>query len=509
METEEATKPASADNEKVTSSTDTKDAIEKLMEESKPAEQTNGTKETTNEEVSKKEDTEDKSKEFKDEKSGQDQPSKRVQEGQKWNERPRNTDRPYNKYGNKPFKRNNKSDLTSQEESSDPVAIRKQVEFYFSDSNLLQDKFLFTKVEGHKNLPVPISVIHSFKRMRHFQPLSAIVDALKESTTLDVVEDDTCIQRKEPLPEGLEGKPMVEIEKVYEDKSMARSVYAKGFGEEQPSTQFDIEAFFAQYGPTNSVRLRRTHDQTFKGSVFVEFDSEDTQKAFLALDPKPKWKENELQVKSKKQYCDDKVDDIAAGRVRPNEDDRSRQNKNGHGSYKRRRDSPDYDKGRQNDERDDRDWRVRRDEDHKSGFKDRNDGKHRDSGRGRGRGGGRGGRGGDRNRSRDRNRDRTARDARGVPIVRTSTPDTDDEVSPHTSTAEQNPIKEKVSSKTEDNVSKPSENGEKTADKSMAPPAATVDIKEETPSKKRAREENDDGAEEQGAVKKVDVKGES
>ena len=111
MESEEATKPASADNEKVTSSTDTTDAIEKLIEESKPAEQTNGNKETTNEEVSKKEDTEDKSKEFKDEKSGQEKPSKRVQEGQKWNERPRNkdgshsTDRPYNKYGNKPFKR--------------------------------------------------------------------------------------------------------------------------------------------------------------------------------------------------------------------------------------------------------------------------------------------------------------------------------------------------------------------------------------------------------------------
>ena len=127
METEEATKPASADNEKVASSTDTKDAIEELIEESKPAEQIHGTKETTNEEASKKEDTEDRSKEFKDEKSGQDQPSKRVQEGQKWNERPRNTDRPYNKYGNKPFKRNYKSDLTSQEESSDPVAIRKQV----------------------------------------------------------------------------------------------------------------------------------------------------------------------------------------------------------------------------------------------------------------------------------------------------------------------------------------------------------------------------------------------
>lgn len=45
-------------------------------------------------------------------------PSKRVQEGQKWNNRDR--DRP-------DHKKNIKSDLTSQEESSDPVAIRKQV----------------------------------------------------------------------------------------------------------------------------------------------------------------------------------------------------------------------------------------------------------------------------------------------------------------------------------------------------------------------------------------------
>ena len=257
------------------------------------------------------------------------------------------------------------------------LRIIPKVEFYFSDSNLLTDKFLFTKVEGHENLPVPISTILSFKRMRHFQPLSAVVDALKESTVLNVVEDDTAIQRKTPLPEGLVGKPMGEIQKVHEDKTMARSVYAKGFGEEQPSTQFDIEAFFAQHGSTNSVRLRRSYDGTFKGSVFVEFDSEETQRAFLALDPKPKWQSNELQIKSKKQYCDDKVDEIAAGRVRPNE----------------------------------RDWRVRREEDRKSGFKDRNGGKHRGFGSsGRGRGGGRGRNG--RDRSKNRNDDRSKRDER-------------------------------------------------------------------------------------------------
>ena len=44
--------------------------------------------------------------------------SEKVLEGQKWNNRNR---------AKRDFKKNVKSDLTSQEESSDPVAIRKQV----------------------------------------------------------------------------------------------------------------------------------------------------------------------------------------------------------------------------------------------------------------------------------------------------------------------------------------------------------------------------------------------
>ena len=307
--------------------------------------------------------------------------SDRVREGQKWNNRNRTP---------KKFKENIKSDLTSQPVSSDPVEIRKQVEFYFSDSNLMSDIFLYSKVEGHQNLPVPLSIIHSFKRMRHFQPYSAVVDALKESKVLNVTENGTCVQRKVPLPEHLKDKPMVEIQQVYEDEAMARSVYVKGFGEEQPSTQFDIEAFFAEYGSTNSVRLRRANNKVFKGSVFVEFDSEVTQKAFLAQDPKPKWKGNDLAIKSKKQYCDEKVNDIRAGKVRPNQEDRRPSHRDKRG------------------DNDDRDWRVRRDEDSKSGFKDRNGRGHKGFGSsGRGRGGGRG-----RGRDRDgrENRDRNGRD---------------------------------------------------------------------------------------------------
>ncbi|KAL8951218.1 MAG: hypothetical protein Q9183_007473, partial [Haloplaca sp. 2 TL-2023] len=203
--------------------------------------------------------------------------------------------------------------------------------------------------------------------MRHFQPFSAIVDALKESKTLDVVNKDE-IRRKVPLPEGLKDKKMHEIKAVTENEFMKRSVYVKGFGDEEPSTQFDIEAFFAKYGTTNSVRLRRTYDKNFKGSVFVEFDSEEAQQKFLTLDPPPKYNGRDLIIKSKKQYCDDKVEDIREGRIKP----KSR--------------GPD-----------DRDWRTRRDEEQRDG--------HGRGGRGKGGHRGNRGRGGHQGRERKQERD--------------------------------------------------------------------------------------------------------
>lgn len=350
------------------------------------------------------------------------EPSERVKEGQRWNNRDRNgkSGRPGFKGYKKDFRDNYKSDLTAQEESSDPIAIRKQVghpirfmhilavltylgkvEFYFSDSNLLQDDFLFNKVQGHDNLPIPISTIHSFKRMRHFQPYSAVVDALKESKTLNVVGDENDhIQRKNPLRENFKDKEINEVKKVFEDEAMKRSVYVKGFGEEQPSTQFDIEAFFAEYEPTNSVRLRRLHNKMFKGSVFVEFDSEESQKNFLELDPKPKWKGQDLIIKSKKQYCDDKVDDMKSGKIKPR-------------AVEERRHA-----GR--DDRDDRDWKVRRAEDQRNGHRGGRGGGGRGFGSHKG-GRDRGGRHGGNRRDRDddRRRDHDERYSTG-PLAPTS-----------------------------------------------------------------------------------------
>ncbi|KAL9103776.1 MAG: hypothetical protein Q9163_001235 [Psora crenata] len=421
--------------------------------------------------------------------------SARVREGKRWNdrERPKHGQRDRST-PNKSFQRNNKFDPTSLPKSDDPVAIRKQVEFYFSDSNLLTDKFLFTKMEGHENLPVPLDVIHLFKRMRHFQPRSAVVSALKESTLVNLVNDDNDIQRKEPLPQGLVGKPMNEILRVHEDSSMARSIYAKGFGVEEASTQFDIEAFFANYGPTNSVRLRRHEDRTFKGSVFVEFDNEETAKNFLAVDPPPMYKGKKLELKSKKQYCDDKVEDINAGRARPKSLD-GRDRKGGFRGGRRDNDHRDLDRY------DDRDWRLRREDDAKKGFPDRRTGDSKgdsedrrgskrkgfgSSARGRG---GRDGRGG---RGRDRNAERRAREERSSSQeaeIKGTGPAVDKTEEAGAKDVEEAPAKDVHTTAT---VSDP-------AEVAVQPPES------DTAAKKRAHED-DEHAAQQGAAKKVDIK---
>ncbi|KAJ5180688.1 hypothetical protein N7492_003898 [Penicillium capsulatum] len=259
-----------------------------------------------------------------------------------------------------------KFDPSSQKETDDPVQIRKQVEFYFSDSNLPMDKFLLSQVGGSANKSVPLELLHSFKRMRRFQPFSAIIEALKTSEHVELTDNDTGVKRKVPLPEDVTNEHNSDVVKVFEDKAMARSIYAKGFGREEPSTQFDIEAFFAQYGPVNAIRLRRAQDKGFKGSVFVEFATEEKQKEFLALDPKPQWKGTDLLIKSKKEYCEEKVEEIKAGKVKPNAPNRGRGGGRGRGGRGGRGRG-----GRSGGGRDDRDWRDRRDEDQKNGFKDR------------------------------------------------------------------------------------------------------------------------------------------
>ncbi|RMZ71891.1 hypothetical protein GMOD_00009242 [Pyrenophora seminiperda CCB06] len=205
-------------------------------------------------------------------------------------------------------------------ESDDPEEIRAQVEFYFSASNLATDHHMFMETGGPKNKPVSINHMCSFTRMRRFKPYSAVVAALRESKDLEVVDDgefskpgSEAIKRKEPIvvpaEDGdVENPPSTE-QLFYRLKSAAsvntekHSIYVKGFGSEEESGQIALEKFFRPYGAIQ-VRMRREEDGSWKGSVFVQFDSEETQKQFLALDPKPKFNDHELAIMGKREYVE-------------------------------------------------------------------------------------------------------------------------------------------------------------------------------------------------------------
>ncbi|KAH6607852.1 rna-binding la domain [Trichoderma cornu-damae] len=293
------------------------------------------------------------------------------------------------------LKNNRKFDASVREVTDDPEEIRKQVEFYFGDWNFPQDKFMWETCGGAENKPMPIEKIHSFKRMRCFQPYSAVVAALRESKVLEVSGEEG----KEEVKRKVPYKPMA----ASKAKAEAATVYVKGFGDEQPDTQFELESFFAQFGEVNGLKLRRTNESLFKGSVFVTFADEETAKKFLAMDPAPKWKEHDLKIMSKHDYCEEKSELIKQGKLAPSGT-----------TQKKFYEGRDFSKRntRSNGSGDQDDWKKRRDQDQKSGFRDR-----RGGGRGRGRGGrGRGGRDG--RRDRDSGREEKRVDAAATNLKR-------------------------------------------------------------------------------------------
>jgi lupus La protein len=257
-----------------------------------------------------------------------------------------------------------------------------QVDFYFSDPNLPGDKFLYNLV-GTENNPVPIKTIITFGRMKRFEPYEEIIKALKEATSIvKYVEVDgvDMVQRVRPFDPASRTPSKVD----------AKTLYAKGFGEEHEKTQELIEAFFEPYFHPVDTRLRRADYKRFKGSVFVEAPTEEALDAFLAVEPKPTFEGKELTFMKKLDYMEKKIEDIREGRVEPQ--------KSWHEGGGRGRG-----RGRNND-RDPNDWKKRRENDQASGHRNDKGGRN-GRGRGRGRGRGGGGRGGNRD-NRDRNDER-------------------------------------------------------------------------------------------------------
>lgn len=267
---------------------------------------------------------------------------RRKREGRNRSRSPRNNrgrDRPQRAYDRRymtPKNRQakNMSKHIERAESGDHDAIRNQVEFYFGDSNLPGDKFLLEMVNGAENKPVPIKVLHGFSRMKHFQPYSTVVAALRDSKRLNVfpelltvgdvtekieasdepsnaptaqdkfkVTGEESVARKAPLSDVFKVDDIPGNRQKMEEEMNGRVVYVKGFTEEEQSTQDDIEAFFEPFGPINSIRLRRHEDDgTFKRSIFIEFGNREIATQFLDLSNKPTWRGQNLEIMTKEEY---------------------------------------------------------------------------------------------------------------------------------------------------------------------------------------------------------------
>lgn len=136
MEVEKTIDHLNKDKGGVTTVDQTQDVVGDMISEAKQEVEAhaNGTKDTTNGGDSVQKESK-KSNGPENKAASDDKFSQCVREGQTWNDRPRKFDnqndrKPYkygNKHGRAQYKKNIKSDLTSQQESSDPVAIRKQV----------------------------------------------------------------------------------------------------------------------------------------------------------------------------------------------------------------------------------------------------------------------------------------------------------------------------------------------------------------------------------------------
>ncbi|KAI9277386.1 hypothetical protein BY458DRAFT_532583 [Sporodiniella umbellata] len=163
---------------------------------------------------------------------------------------------------------------------TDNEKIRKQVNFYFSDSNLPYDKFLWTLHSQAKDNWVPLSVIANFKRMRMVSDdIDIILNALKEqeSAVYEISEDGKNIRRKG---------------EVVEQNHTIRSIHAKGFplvdaDAENPEEklfelQDKVDDFFNEKSKVLATRLKKDK-KAFKGSLYVEFETIDEAKKVADL----------------------------------------------------------------------------------------------------------------------------------------------------------------------------------------------------------------------------------
>ncbi|CAI0408513.1 unnamed protein product [Linum tenue] len=156
--------------------------------------------------------------------------------------------------------------------------VLRQVEFYFSDSNLPRDKFLSSTVASSEDGLVSLALICSFKKMKGYlklqeanqdeipeDTLKAVADTLAKSTSLKLSEDGKRVGRigplmkTEELVEQLDGRTIAVSPLPYDVNRDA------------------LRTFFSQYGQVTSLRLPNhlASKKVLCGTALVEFSTDE------------------------------------------------------------------------------------------------------------------------------------------------------------------------------------------------------------------------------------------
>eukprot|EP00758_Cryptobia_borreli_P009479 Tbor_TRINITY_DN5484_c3_g2::TRINITY_DN5484_c3_g2_i5::g.25030::m.25030/K11090/LA, SSB; lupus La protein len=183
------------------------------------------------------------------------------------------------------------------------AALKKQVEFYFSDVNIVKDTFLKGKIAEDAKGFVPLSVLLTFNRVNSITTdVKELLDALKDSDKLTVDAEKMAIARSDPLPESSE------VDSV--------SIYCKPIP--AAATLEDLQTYFGKFGTVKAVWRRyfpgakdntKSVEARTKPSVFVVYSTlEEVEK--LIKDP-PQYDGIQLSVQSKLAYMEAKSAELA------------------------------------------------------------------------------------------------------------------------------------------------------------------------------------------------------
>ncbi|KAK6180414.1 hypothetical protein SNE40_012575 [Patella caerulea] len=209
-----------------------------------------------------------------------------------------------------------------------------QVEFYFSDANVLKDAFLLKHIRRNKMGYVSIKLITSFKKVKTLtKDYRVVAHSLSHSEKLEVNEEGTKVRRRDPLPD-------------YDETTPSRTVVAVNLPMENPTIE-TVAELFSKCGDIVLIRILKP-DKTIPPDIkkhsskhpeigtavcaVIEFEKhEQAKKTADEMTDKDDWRNGMrvmvLAMKKKKEKDEDK--DKGDGSNEETGDEQKRQKRRG------------------------------------------------------------------------------------------------------------------------------------------------------------------------------------